>query len=264
LFDTTSTKDALLDAVFPGTVANIIINSGYTGTITMDRSFTVSGDYTQVDGVFVVSDPATAVMTVGGTMSHSGGVLRQTQTINNTAVSFLQIEDGAATIKYRGVTLDATPYGSNFGLVTVNIRAVDRVTQFCTNTGAMSGPYAGRCFDITPTTTGTALVRLYALTSELPGGPFSPAVYHDTTGAGTWVQLTISAATGTVGAYTFAEAEATGFSPFLIGDIIETPTAVTLTSLSAHSDNTALLAIMVMVLLLLFTGLLLAAQRKRV
>jgi subtilisin-like proprotein convertase family protein len=232
LFDTTSTKNALLDAAFPGTVSNAIINTGYTGTITMDRPFTVIGNYTQLDGVFVVSDPATAVMTVGGNMNHISGVLRQTQTVNGTAVPFLQIEDGAAAIKYRGATLDATPYSSNLGAVTVNVRAVDRVTQFCTNTGAMSGPYAGRCFDVTPTITGTAMLRLYALTSELPGSPFSPAVYHDTTGAGDWVQLTTNAATGTIGTYTYAEAEATGFSPFLIGDAVETPTAVTLTNLT--------------------------------
>ncbi len=261
LFDTTSTKDALLDVTFPGTVANIIINSGYTGTITMDRPFTVTGDYTQVDGVFVVSDPATAVMTVGDSMTHLGGVLRQTQTVNSTAVPFLQIEDGAATVKYRGVTLDAIPYSSNLGAVTVNVRAVDRVTQFCTNTGALSGPYAGRCFDVTPTITGTAMLRLYALTSELPSGTFSPAVYHDSTGSGDWVRLTTNATTGTIGTYTYAEAEAAGFSPFLIGDVVETPTAVTLTNLSYANNNTVLLTAVFMLFLLMLSGIFLWTQR---
>ncbi|MCL4264016.1 MAG: hypothetical protein KJ069_12405 [Anaerolineae bacterium] len=262
LFDTTSTKDALLDVTFPGTVANIIINSGYTGTITMDRPFTVTGDYTQVDGVFVVSDPATAVMTVGGNMTHTGGILRQTQTVSGTAVPFLHIEDGATVIKYRGATLDATPYSSNLGAVTVNIRAVDRVTQFCTNTGAMSGPYAGRCFDVTPTIPGTAMLRLYALTSELPGGTFNPAVYHDTTGMGNWVRLTTNAATGTAGVYTYAEAEAAGFSPFLIGDVVESPTAVTLTNLSTANNNTVLLTAVFMLVLLMLTGIFIWAQRQ--
>lgn len=251
LFNTTSTKDALIDGGFAGTVAGIDVSTGYTGTITMNRTFAVTGDYAQQDGIFVVSDPGTFVMTVGGTMTHTGGTLRQTRTVNASSVPFLQIDDGSATVKYRGVTLTT---GDNLGAVTVNVRAVDRVTQFCTDTGASSPDYAGRCFNITPTTMGTALVRLYALTTELPGGGFMPAVYHDTTGAGNWVPQLVSAATGTIGPYTFAEADTTGFSPFLIGDLTNTPTAVSLTDLTTSDQQSPSLIVLITGLLFLLAG----------
>lgn len=91
---------------------------------------------------------------------------------------------------------------------------------------------------------------------------FSPAVYHDTTGSGNWVRLTTNADTNTIGAYTYAEAEATGFSPFLIGDEVETPTAVTLTNLTTANGNTVLLTAVFMLFLLMLTGIFIWVQRQ--
>jgi hypothetical protein len=70
VFDATSTKDSTIDASFAGTITSIGINSGYTGTITMARSLTMSSSFTQAAGTFA-QDAQT--LTIGGNFAHTAG-----------------------------------------------------------------------------------------------------------------------------------------------------------------------------------------------
>ncbi len=237
-FNSTSTKDSVIDAGFGGAVANIDISAGYTGVITFGRSLAVSGDYSQ-DGGTVVADPAHA-FTVDGAFSHTGGALQETRPVGpvgnvNFPVDFLHIQDsGNTTDKHRCVTLDTTATGNDLGSVTVSIRAVDTSAgEYCTSAGAGSPPYAGRCFSITPTNNLPARVTLWALSSETPAAITSPSVYRYHASA--WQELT-GVATGASGDYTWAAGDAPGFSAFLMaqaGSGGNAPTAVSLQSFAA-------------------------------
>ncbi|MFA5945917.1 MAG: hypothetical protein WC802_03350 [Patescibacteria group bacterium] len=70
VFDTTSTKNATVDAGFTGTITSISINAGYTGTITMARSLTTSATFAQADGVFTADSQS---LTIGTNFSLTGG-----------------------------------------------------------------------------------------------------------------------------------------------------------------------------------------------
>jgi hypothetical protein len=47
VFDGTSLKDSVVDAAFAGTVTQVQVNTGYTGTLTLNRNLTLLGAYTQ-------------------------------------------------------------------------------------------------------------------------------------------------------------------------------------------------------------------------
>ena len=261
VFNTTSIKNAVVDAGFAGTVSSILVESGYTGVITMQRALQVSDNYRQYGGTFVVANPSIALLSVGGTLIHDGGILQQSQTVGvGSAVHLLQIEDGSSNIKYRGVDL-TTDALTDLGLVTVAIEAIDLASgQYCTNTGGISPTYADRCFTITPANNGPALVRLWALTSELNGIPQANlSVYRSSSG---WTELLTNRAAGNDGgAYSYAEGSTPGFSDFLLGQTGISPTAITVQSLY-RSLNQPVLALLVMALLCLATGLLLFKQRR--
>jgi fibronectin-binding autotransporter adhesin len=75
VFDGTSTKNAVIDSAFQGTVLNITINSGYTGVITQQRSFSTLGNYVQSDGTFTSSSYG---MTINSLTLNSGATLNAT------------------------------------------------------------------------------------------------------------------------------------------------------------------------------------------
>jgi hypothetical protein len=198
-----------------------------------------------INDTAVVSIPAGATQpTVEGTLTNNG-TLSQTRTVNAANVVFLEITDfSGATNKYRGTEVDASA-GANLGDVTTIIEVVDFTGgEFCTTTGMLSPVYADRCYGITPTTTGTAVIRLWALNSELNGiAQGSLAVYHNT-GGNTWVELTTSQANGNDGGnYSYGEGEVTGFSPFLLADN-NTPTAVIVQSFNT-TNNLAFITIVI-------------------
>ncbi len=146
---------------------------------------------------------------------------------------------------------------------TVSVKAVDLVTEFCTSTGAGSPAYAGRCFNITPTTSGAAAVTLWAPTSSVPA---SPRVFHYSSGA--WQELTGNAASGTAieGRLTWVRGDTTGFSPFLIAQTNGAPTAVTLQSFTAESGGGGWLVVAGLLLTVTVTALLMYkfGQQKKV
>lgn len=260
IFNTTSTSDAIIDGAFAGQVGGVLIDTGYTGTITMAAPLQVSGDYSQNDGTMMVADPGTFLLTIGGTLTHDGGVLGQIRTVGSgTNVPFLQIEDGSSNVKYRGIELDTTTSGADLGSVTVLIRAIDPgAGEYCTMTGAGSPAYAERCYTITPTTNGPAKVRLWALSaSELNGiAEGSLAVYRNVPdGSTTWVELTTTASTGNDGSsYSYAEADTPGFSHFLLGQQTLSPTAVNLQSFSSQTQTPLVLVVLMLVILAAMTG----------
>lgn len=169
--------------------------------------------------------PNTNIPTVSGVFTvTAGSALKQTQTVSNATVSFLQI----STNKYRGVDITTI---NNLSSTTVVITTT-------TSGGCTTNPasvYAMRCYTITPTTDGAATVKLWALATELNGittTNLAPYRYN----GGIWNKLT-NVVTGTDGGnYSFSQGYTLGFSHFLLGDTNTSPTAVTLNRFSAHSD----------------------------
>lgn len=188
----------------------------------------------------------------------NNGTLQQTRPVNNASVDFLHITDGASTVKYRGVTINTTISGANLGDTTVSVRSLN-AGQYCTNTGAGSPHYARRCYEITPTTSGAARVRLYALTTQLNGiAQGNLSVYRNLPdGSGTWVELTTNRFTDSAsGGYSYAEGDTPGFSNFLLGQAGLAPTAVTLTTFTTATAMpfTAVMVIFFVLLSLLAMG----------
>ena len=71
VFDSTSVKNATVDASFGGTIVGLTISTGYTGTITLARSLDIiNGAYSQADGAF---DLSSQTLTVRGNLTISGG-----------------------------------------------------------------------------------------------------------------------------------------------------------------------------------------------
>lgn len=83
LFNITSSKDAVIDSGFTGTVDALQINSTYAGTVSLDRSLIVNG-YQQTGGTFTAgSQPMTintSFLLSGGDFTASSGVT----TVNHT------------------------------------------------------------------------------------------------------------------------------------------------------------------------------------
>jgi hypothetical protein len=200
-----------------------------------------------VAGGATVVFPSTNIPTVANIMINSGTV-QQTRTVSAATVQFLTITDaGGSNIKYRGVDITTA---ANLGSVTVSIRAV--TGQSCTDTGSSSPPYALRCYEITPTTPGTATVTLWALTSEqngIPTGNLAPYRYVGPH----WILLTgPTNGTGT-GNYVFGRGATSEFGNFLLGGNL-VPTAVNLNQTAVSLPSNWLLASLIAAMLLLLTG----------
>ena len=230
IFDRTSSKNAVLDAGFPTTLHGLVIEDSYGGVITQTINLALTADLQAHGGILTIADPAAHSFTVGGAVYHTGGTLRQTRPVNDASVPFLLIDDGAANVKYRGVHLDTTGDATDLGDVTVSVRAINSaVGEYCTTDGDLSPLYAERCYQITPTMDGPALLRLWALTSELNGiNTTDLAVYRNfPAGGASWVKLA-GGSPGVLGDYSYAEANTPGFSHFLLAHQDNEPTAVTL------------------------------------
>lgn len=109
-FNSTSTKNAVVDAGFAGTVANVVITTGYTGTVSLSRSLVVTTGFTQSTGTFVgtgqtltlncnltlsggtFTAPASLVVTNGGTCGITGTLdVNTTLTLNALTIDSSQI-----------------------------------------------------------------------------------------------------------------------------------------------------------------------------
>jgi hypothetical protein len=69
IFNDASTNASSIDAGFGGSIRNLLMDTGYTGTITQNRSLAVSGDYIQRAGIFTATAPQTDAFSVGKNFS---------------------------------------------------------------------------------------------------------------------------------------------------------------------------------------------------
>jgi len=263
VFDATSPKHAILDAAFVSSLGSIHIRDTYQGVITLTTSLHLTGDLILQAGSFTLPDPASATFTVGGAVQHSGGRLRQETVVQNESVAFLEIGNGLGAIKYRGVTLSTS---ADLGSVSVSVRKINPDTgEYCNTSGGSLPSYANRCFEIAPTSGGSATLRLWALTSELNAIPTAAlSVYHYTSGR--WNELTNGRINGSQDEYSYAEGLTSGFSPFLLAREGYAPTAIHLNFFSARSTNDhspLLLQFLASIGLVCMLGLLIERMRSR-
>jgi hypothetical protein len=101
VFNGTSSKNAVVDAGFAGTVAAVQINSGYGGTVSLNENLTVTANFTEAAGIFSAGASTLFVagnFTVSGgtfnagtgtvTFNQSGGTTNSTVTVSAPAVTF--------------------------------------------------------------------------------------------------------------------------------------------------------------------------------
>ncbi|HRQ40301.1 MAG TPA: G8 domain-containing protein [Chloroflexota bacterium] len=263
--------DFVNNGTFTSTNGNDIIAVIFNGTSpqTISGSSTTGFDTLTVNSGATVIIPGTNIPVVATSLTNNG-TLQQTRPVNNASVDFLHITNsGGTTVQYRGVTVNTTVSGANLGDTTVSVRRLN-TGEYCTTDGGTSPNYTWRCYEITPTTSGAAQVRLYALTaSELNGiAQGNLSVYRNLPdGSGTWVELTTNRSTGSAsGGYSYAEGDTPGFSHFLLGQTGNAPTAVTLTTFTtaAHKPVVVVLLFSFVTLSLLFViGWRLAVIRNR-
>jgi hypothetical protein len=226
--------------VVPGSSDLACISSGHT--VTLDAA-------TAVDSLRVYPGGALDLVTYGFTVENgvtNDGVISQMQTVNSASVEFLHIQNSAATVThYRGVGIDSSANRQNLGSVSVGVRELNS-GEYCTIDGAASPFYTRRCFTIIPESQPAAdvRVRLYARTAdELNSiGEGSLSVYRF---AASWAELTTNRATGNDGgAYSYAEGDTSGFSAFLLGQQVSSPTAISLHSFTAQGTVAPFFAVM--------------------
>ncbi|MDA0244853.1 MAG: FG-GAP repeat protein [Chloroflexi bacterium] len=201
------------------------------GDVCVDRGHTVTMNGNAA--VHQVGVHPTGVLDLGNhTLSveervFNSGTLRQTQTVNNANIEFLHIQNAAQTAsQYRGVWLDASLNGgNNLGNTTVSVQELN-LGEYCTDLGVAS-------------------------------------VYRNTPiPSGFWVEQTTNASTGNDGgAYSYAQGEVAGFSPFLLGATGQSPTAVTLSNLTTRPASLWLWLVSGLVLL---GGTAVGLRRRRV
>ncbi len=161
-------------------------------------------------------------LTVAGQVTHTGGTLRQTREVTNESRPMLEITDGAAAIKYRGLDLTTS---ADLGNVTANVTAIDQGQgESCPNGGALGADYADRCFDVTVSNEEDTTVRLWAHTNELNGIGAGDLELARWTGSA-WEIPTANASNGTDGgSWAYAEADTDEFGEFLLAEEQTPPT----------------------------------------
>jgi hypothetical protein len=251
--------------VVPGSANAACISIGDTVTLNAAAA---------VNSLTVYPDAALDLSTFGFTAENSvtnHGTLSQTRTVNSNAVNFLEIQNiGANSIKYRGVSIDASDNSQNLGSVEVAVRETvnwytrldeegDNYIRYCTSHEELSPTYAQRCFSIEPSIqpVSNVTVRLWGLSSELNGIPQAElAVFRHVGGAGstTWLELLINPGNGDdAGSYSYAEGDTPGFSSFLLGDSGNSPTAVSFLS-STITQKESFIFLIALILLLGLTS----------
>ena len=194
---------------------------------------------------------------VDGTISNNG-TFQHVQSFPPGSKDFLHFEDASTNIKYRGATITST---SDLGNVTVTQKMVDRSTTYCTDTDGSSPIYANRCFEITADTSAPATLKLWALTSEVDPAITNPSLFRYA-GGGVWNELTTNPSYGTDGVYTYAEADTSGFSHFLIAEFSGNPNAVSLQSFTGANAGPAGLMPIFGLLLFIVTGTMILRKKR--
>lgn len=124
VFNGTSTKNSTVDLNFNGsnTIANVVITTGYTGTITTATNLTITGAFSQSTGTFDVNtndnivDVGTNVTLTGGTFEASNSaVLEVGGNWTKTAATF---NHNGGTVTFDGAAQNLTSGGGSFNHLT--------------------------------------------------------------------------------------------------------------------------------------------------
>lgn len=114
VFNGTSTKDSTVDATFSGTLTSISINSGYTGTVTLERNLITTSTFAQAAGTFNSGSFNTQY---GSTFTVSGGTYTASSNIATFSGNF---------------THSAGTFNHNSGTVSLNgsLQSISGSTSF--------------------------------------------------------------------------------------------------------------------------------------
>jgi filamentous hemagglutinin family protein len=124
-FDGTSTANSEVDAGFAGTVATVVVNPGYTGTISQSINLTVTGNFT-LNGTNGSTqwNVSSNTLDVGGDISHSGGTFISSGTVEaagNFTSTTGSLNFNTSTLTFDGAgTQTITTTGANVFNLTVN------------------------------------------------------------------------------------------------------------------------------------------------
>ena len=173
IFNGTSTKNAIVDSGFAGTVAAVQINSGYTGTITLSQNLIVTGAFTESAGTFDANGFTTSV---AGLTTVSGGTYlasTNTQTLTGgLTVSGGTFTGSTGTVTAGNVTLSSGTLNAPSTVLTV---AGGNFTYTGGTFNADMGTVTYTGNNASPTVSvGTGLVSFYnfqdAMTDTFPAG----------------------------------------------------------------------------------------------
>lgn len=248
----------LTNGIFTQTATRIFLMRG-----SAPQTFAMSGTSTATLGRFRVNQNTEVTLPNIGSPQPTAedvtisGILRQTATSVTAFTRFLNIRNAANNADtFLGV--DLTP-NSELGSTTARIEGEESLT--CTSSGSTSTPYAGRCYFIDPTNTGVqTIVTLWALTIKEDATFPLPSVYR--WNGSSWVELT-NRSSSIVGDYTSATGTTTAFSPFLMADSNNAPTAVQLQGFNSIIPTSLTLAV-VSLLLTLMTAFFIWRSRRSV
>jgi hypothetical protein len=118
VFDGTSSKNAVVDSAFAGTVNAIQVNSGYTGAITLGNNLAITTSFTQSAGTF---SAGSFNLSLAGDFTYTGGAFNAgsgTLTVNGTAANQ---NISAAGMTFNNFTLANSAHSLNVtGTLTIN------------------------------------------------------------------------------------------------------------------------------------------------
>jgi len=118
-FSAKSPGDSTVDPGYAGSVATVVINTGYAGTVSLARSLTVSKAFTQKAGSFDAGSQALTLKTLtlsGGSFKASSGTTTVTSTLKITGTPSFDANGG--TVEFAGTAGVLTCGGVAFSLVT--------------------------------------------------------------------------------------------------------------------------------------------------
>ncbi|MBP7688291.1 MAG: G8 domain-containing protein [Thermoflexales bacterium] len=207
----------------PDATDNVTIQTGHVVTLDQDR--TANALTVQVGSVL---DWNGYVLTLANPPTLSGE-MRQTLPVDTAApVDFLAIP----SYDY-GVSFDTTTTGSDLGPTTVTIRYNQ---TDCTQDVGDRVKVVKRCFIITPTNQLAAYVGFSFTTADMPAAmnPEDFGIYHWGGSSVGWEAVSVAEQNLVASPYQ-VYGTISAYSPFILADFNNTPTAVQLASMSGSS-----------------------------
>lgn len=231
-FNATSTKNSTIDAGAPASVATLTIAAGYTGTITLARTFATTTTFSQATGSFTASNQSltmAAFTLSGGTFTASSGTttvsgavtVSGTPTFNHNSGT-VTFSGGAATIACNGISLNTATF-TNTGLKTISsgctipMGASPTIANAVTVNGTLSGS------GTLTITTGTFLLGTTGSLSGFTGiSAGSNLTINGTLNASSYLPFSVTGAFALGGTATFTAPSGTlsaGSLNFTLGPI---------------------------------------------